>query len=73
MSMTMLAAQFRRVRIRSFKDFLIIIVAGLIIYAIQLLLQKQFGWDEHKARNVATVLGIVLVIIFVFASISSDN
>ncbi len=44
MPMTMFAAQFRRIRIRSWKDVVFIVIAGLAVYGMQVVFQRKFGW-----------------------------
>ena len=73
MPMTMFAAQFRRIRIRSWKDVVFIVIAGLAVYGMQVVFQRKFGWDERKARNIAGLIILGLVIVFAIISVAAGN
>ena len=73
MPMTMFAAQFRRIRIRSWKDVVFIVIAGLAVYGMQVVFQRKFGWDERKARNIAMLILLGLVIVFAIISVAAEN
>lgn len=70
MFLTTLAMQFRRVRIRSWKDVVFILAAGLLALGLQTLLQRKYGWEERKARNVAVLLILAAVIILAVISVA---
>jgi len=66
MSMALMALQRVRIRIRSWKDVVLIVVIALIYVGIEMLLKKVFGWEEKKASTVAAILAFVIAIIGVF-------
>lgn len=65
MSVAMLTMQRIRVRIRSWKDVVLIVVMGVLVFGLQMLLQKVFGWEEKKAQTVSTIAAVILVFIWV--------
>ena len=67
MSTVMMAMQRVRIRIRSWKDIVLIIVVGLIYAGISEFLKRKLFWDEKKASSVAAVIAFVIAIIGVFA------
>ena len=67
MSTVMMAMQRIRVRIRSWKDIVLIIVIGLLYAGLSELLKRKVGLDEKKAQTVAAIIAVVIAIIGVFA------
>ena len=67
MGSLLMAMQRVRIRIRSWKDIVLIIVIAVIYVGIQQLLQKVFNLDEKKASTIAAILSVIIAIIGVFA------
>ncbi len=58
----------RRVRIRSWKDLVLILVAAVIIFALQWLLKKFMPDLSEKTVNIISyAIGFVIILIGVFA------
>ena len=66
MSTVMMAMQRVRIRIRSWKDIVLIIVIGLLYAGLAELLKRKVGLDEKKAQTVAAIIAFVIAIIGVF-------
>ena len=60
------AAALRYVRIRSWKEFVLVIVMALLATGIQFALQKYLNMEERKARIISYVgiFGLTLIILF---------
>ena len=61
-----------RVRIRSWKDVVAIILIGLAYWGLQMLFERVFGWDEKKAKTAASILAVVLAFIIVIIGFAKD-
>lgn len=58
----------RRIRIRSWKDLVLIIVAAVIIFGLQWLLKKFMPNMSEKTVNIISyAIGFVIILIGVFA------
>jgi len=57
-----------RVRIRSWKDVVLIVVAAVLIYVIESFCESKFGWDEKKSKLIAGIVVFVFAIIWLFAT-----
>ena len=73
MLLTIAAAQFRRIRIRSAKDLVLVIIAVLALYALQTFFEETLGWSEKKARGVAGAILFVLFVIIVILSVVAES
>ncbi len=61
-------ALMRRIRIRSWKDLVLVLVAALVIFGVQWVLKKFFPNMPEKAVTVISYgIGIVIIAIGIFA------
>ena len=73
MLLTITAAQFRRIHIRSAKDLVLVIIAVLALYALQTFFEDKLGWSTKKARGVAGAILFVLVIVIIIISVAAES
>ncbi len=68
MTLSIAETMARRIRIRSWKDLVLVIVAALVIYGVQWVLKKLFPNMPDKAVSVISYgIGIVIIVVGVFA------
>ena len=68
MTLNIAETMARRIRIRSWKDLVLVIVAALVIYGVQWVLKKLFPNMPDKAVSVISYgIGIVIIVVGVFA------
>lgn len=68
MTLNIAEAMARRIRIRSWKDLVLVIVAALVIFGVQWVLKKLFPNMPDKAVSVISYgIGIVIIVIGVFS------
>lgn len=65
--MNTLLTAMRRIRIRSWKDLVMIIVAALLAYVIEAFCESKFGWDEKKSKPIAGLIVVIFVVIWLLA------
>jgi len=64
----MAAMRFVRVRIRSWKDVVLIFVVGGVIVGLQYVLEHKLGMEERPARIISVIAGFIVAIIWLFAT-----
>lgn len=68
MTLSIAETMARRIRIRSWKDLVLVLVAALVIFGVQWVLKKFFPNMPDKAVSVISYgIGIVIIVIGVFA------
>lgn len=68
MTLSIAETMARRIRIRSWKDLVLVIVAALVIFGVQWVLKKLFPNMPDKAVSVISYgIGIVIIVVGVFA------
>lgn len=59
-------AAFCRIRIRSWKDVVLIFVIGILYYGMEQLCIRVFNFSEKTARNISILISFVIALIAVF-------
>lgn len=68
MTLSIAETMARRIRIRSWKDLVLVLVAALVIFGVQWVLKKFFPNMPDKAVSVISYgIGIVIIVIGVFS------
>ena len=67
MSAISAASLYRRVRIRSWKDLVAMLIAGAIYYGLYWLLVNKAGMSERNARIIAMICGVIVCVMLLFA------
>ena len=73
MLLTITAALYRRIRIRSAKDLVLFIIAALALYALQTFFEEKLGWTARKSKTVAGTILVVLVVIILIISVVTES
>lgn len=73
MLLTITAAMYRHIHIRSAKGFALAMAAVLAMYVMQTFFEERLGWSTKKAQGAAGAILFVLAVIILIIAIAARS